>query len=129
MAWLNRLPGFTRSASGLEWSIWKLLPAIVLWGTAVPLAVAAAAWFAAPGLPTSAEDRGRLLMIYQIVGLVVLHWTLVLTLAIGSIPGAATAGKRASTSWLCLQRVQRCIECLRLCLLTRRLTPAERVGR
>ena len=83
MAWLNRLPGFTRSAPGLEWSIWKRLPAILLWGTAVPLAVGAAAWFAAPGLPTSAEDRSLLLMTYRIIGLVVLHWTLVLTLAIG----------------------------------------------
>ena len=83
MTWLNRLPGFTRSAPGLEWSIWKRLPEILLWGTAVPMAVAAAAWFAVPGLLTSAEDRHLLLMIYQLVGLVMLHWALVLTLAIG----------------------------------------------
>jgi len=83
MTWLNRLPGFTQSAPGLEWSIWKRLPAILLWGTALPLAVVAFAWPAAPGLSTSAEDRDLLLMVYQIIGLVVLHWTLVLTLAIG----------------------------------------------
>jgi len=63
--------------------IWKRLPAILLWGTAVPLAVAAAAWLAAPSLPANAVDRGSLLLIYQLVALVVLHWTLVLTLAIG----------------------------------------------
>ncbi len=83
MTWLNRLPGFTQSAPGLEWSIWKRLPAILLWGTAVLLAVAAAAWFAAPGLPTGAEDRQLLLTIYRLAGLVMLHWSLVLTLAIG----------------------------------------------
>jgi len=85
MAWLNRLPGFTQSAPGLEWAIWKRLPAILLWGTAVPLALAAAAWYAAPDLSTSAEYRDRLLMVYRLIGLVVLHWTLVLTVAIGCV--------------------------------------------
>jgi len=95
MNWLNRLPGFTRSAPGLEWSIWKRLPAILLWGTAVPLALAAAAWLAAPeplaltglaglaDLSIAAQDPALLLTLYQLVGLVLLHWTLVLTLAIG----------------------------------------------
>ena len=80
---MNRLPGFKRGAPGLEWSIWKRLPAVLAWGTAVPLAVAAAVWFAAPVLPAGAEDRQVLLTLYRIIGLVVLHWTLVLTVAIG----------------------------------------------
>ena len=83
MNWLKRLPGFTQSTPGLEWSIWKRLPAILLWGTALPLAVALVAWFAAPSMPAGAENRDALLLIYQLVGLVVLHWTLVLTVAIG----------------------------------------------
>ena len=83
MSWLNRLPGFTPSAPGLEWAIWKRLPAVLFWGTVVPLAMAAAAWFAAPGLPVGAEDPDVLLLIYQLIGFVVLHWTLVLTLTIG----------------------------------------------
>jgi hypothetical protein len=83
MDWLNRLPGFTRSAPGLEWSIWQRLPAILWWGTAVPMAVAAVAWLVAPSLPAGVHDKGLLLIIYQLIGLVVLHWTLVLTLAIG----------------------------------------------
>ncbi|MCY7307835.1 MAG: hypothetical protein LH632_17200 [Rhodoferax sp.] len=85
MGWLNRLPGFTQSAPGLEWTIWKRLPAILFWGTAVPLALAAAFWFASPDLSTSAQDRDRLLMVYMLIGLVVLHWTLVLTVAIGCV--------------------------------------------
>ena len=83
MGGLNRLPGFKRSASGLEWSIWKRLPAVLAWGTAVPLAVAVAVWFAAPAPPPGAEDGELLLTLYRIIGLVVLHWTLVLTVAIG----------------------------------------------
>ena len=83
MTGFNRLPGFTQSAPGLEWSIWNRLPAILLWGTAVPLAVAAAAWFAAPDLTTGADGRHLMLVIYRLAGLVLLHLTLVLTLAIG----------------------------------------------
>ena len=85
MGWLNRLPGFTRSAPGLEWSIWKRLPAILLWGTALLLALVAAAWSTAPVVPAGAEDRDLLLTIYQIIGVLLLHWALVLTLAIGCV--------------------------------------------
>lgn len=85
MGWLNRLPGFTQSASGLEWTIFKRLPAILLWGTAVPSALAAALWFASSDLLNTAEDRGNLLLVYQLIGLVLLHWTLVLTVAIGCV--------------------------------------------
>ena len=83
MGWLNRLPGFTQSAPGLEWTVWKRLPAIFLWGTAVPLVLAAALWCTSSDLINSAQDRQRLLMVYQLVGLISLHWTLVLTAAIG----------------------------------------------
>ncbi len=85
MSWLNRLPNFTQSAPGLEWTIWKRLPAILLWGTVMPLALGAVAWFAAPGLSGSFDGGDKLLMAYQIIGLVLLHWTLMLTLAIGCV--------------------------------------------
>jgi uncharacterized BrkB/YihY/UPF0761 family membrane protein len=80
---LNRLPGFQRSPPGLEWALWKRLPVILLIGTVVPLGVALALWWAAPGQPSGAEERELLLMTYRLIGLVVLHWTLVLTVAIG----------------------------------------------
>jgi hypothetical protein len=83
MQWLNRLPGFEPSAPGLEWALWKRLPAILGWGSVVPLLLALACWWAAPGPPSAAEDRDLLLLTYRLIGLVVLHWTLVLTLAIG----------------------------------------------
>jgi hypothetical protein len=82
---LTRLPGFTRSPPGREWALWKRLPAILAWGTAVPALVGAALWWTAPAAPAAALDSGRLLVIYQLLGLVLLHWTLVLTVAIGCI--------------------------------------------
>jgi uncharacterized BrkB/YihY/UPF0761 family membrane protein len=80
---LNRLPGFQRSPPGLEWTLWKRLPLILLIGTVVPLGLALALWWAAPGQLSGAAERELLLLTYRLIGLVVLHWTLVLTLAIG----------------------------------------------
>ena len=82
---LSRLPGFKRSPSGLEWALWKRLPAILVLGTAVPIGLALALWWAAPGQPSAAEERDLLLLTYKLIGLVVLHWTLVLTLSIGCV--------------------------------------------
>ncbi len=81
----NRLPGFQRAPSGREWTIFKRLPAILVAGTVVPGLVALALWASVPTERSAADERGLWLQIYQLVGLVVLHWTLVLTLAIGCI--------------------------------------------
>lgn len=79
---LRRLPGFERTPPGREWALWKRLPAILLMGTALPLAVLLALWWT---LATAAEERHLLLLSYQLLGLLVLHWTLVLTVAIGCV--------------------------------------------
>ena len=83
MNWLNRLPGFQRSPHGLEWAIWKRLPAIAAWGTALPAAVALALLWATPD--EAAADGSQLLVAYQLFGLALLHLTLVLTVAIGCV--------------------------------------------
>ena len=46
MTWLRRLSG--RSApSGLEWRRWQRLPAVLAWGTLLPvLGIALAVWLA-----------------------------------------------------------------------------------
>ena len=85
MGWLNKLPGFQRSAPGLEWAIWKRLPVILLAGTVLPLAAALAWWLVAPALPTAAEQRDLWLVVYRLAAVVVLHWTAVFTVAIGCV--------------------------------------------
>ncbi len=85
MNWLQKLPGFTRSAPGLEWALWKKLPWIALAGTALPLALVGLAWLAAPQALTPAHERQLTQWLYMAIGVVVLHWTLVLTAAIGCV--------------------------------------------
>lgn len=82
----NRLPGFVRSAPGWEQRIWQRLPAILLWGTLLPLGLAGLNRVLAPVVSESGAGAGAaalLLWDYTMFGVVVLHWTLVLTLALG----------------------------------------------
>jgi hypothetical protein len=83
MSMLRKLPGFHRSPAGLEWQVWRRLPAILAWGTLLPLSGVLALWCASPADGNAAHDPALDLWIYQLLGLVVLHWTLVFTLAIG----------------------------------------------
>jgi hypothetical protein len=79
----NRLPGFQRSAPGLEQRMWRRLPAILLWGTLLPLGLAGLNRAFAPAASESGTQSGAVLLWdYTLFGVVVLHWTLVLTLAL-----------------------------------------------
>ena len=82
---LNRLAGERRSPPGLEWALFKRLPGILVLGTLLPAGAGLILWWAAPGASSAAGQRDLLLWIYRLVGLVVLHWTLVLTVAIGCV--------------------------------------------
>ncbi len=80
----NKLPGFVQSAPGWEHLIWRRLPAILLWGTLLPLALVAVNHALAPAVPEFGASNGALLLWdYAMFGLVTLHWTLVLTVALG----------------------------------------------
>ena len=80
----NKLPGFVRSAPGWEQRIWRRLPAILLWGTLLPLLLSGLNHALAPAAPASgSSERALLLWDYTMWGLVSLHWTLALTLALG----------------------------------------------
>jgi hypothetical protein len=83
--WLQKLPGFTRSAPGLEWALWKKLPWIALAGTALPLALVGLAWLAAPQTLPPVHERQLTQWLYMAIGVVVLHWSLLLTAAIGCV--------------------------------------------
>lgn len=85
MNYFNKLAGFQRSPAGLEWQIWKQLHIIFAVGTVVPLLASAGAYVLG-GLETATQNaRAVEQFFYAMVGLVVLNWTLVLTLAIGCV--------------------------------------------
>ena len=73
----KRLPGFHRSPPGLEQRIWRRLPALLLWGTLVPLLLGAANHLIGD------ETPGTQMRDYALLGTVTLHWSLVLTLGLG----------------------------------------------
>lgn len=83
MAWLNKHPASVRSPAGLEWALWRRLPLILAVGTALPLAVLALSWFCSPDAADGTRDPASLRFEFVLIGIVVLHWTLVLTAAIG----------------------------------------------
>ena len=84
MNWLEKLPGFQRARPGLEWAIWKRLPAVLFWGLAIPLAgVMLLGWPRSEQASLDAADAEAELLMYQLIGLMVLHATVVLTVAVG----------------------------------------------
>jgi hypothetical protein len=79
----NKLPGYARSAPGLEQRVWRRLPAILLWGTLLPLALAGVNRALAPPASAAGGGEGALLLWdFMMYGVVVLHWSLVLTVAL-----------------------------------------------
>ena len=85
LPWLNQLPGFVRSAPGLERAIWRKLPAILLLGTLLPLAGVALAVWGSAEMVSSSAGRDLQQWAYLMLGVLFVHWTLVLTLAIGCV--------------------------------------------
>ena len=85
MGMLLRLPGSRREASGFEWALLRKLPRIALIGTLLP-ALAALAMRLVP-LEGSLAQVEKQLQTADIlaISVVVLHWTLVFTLAIACI--------------------------------------------
>lgn len=85
MKYLKKLDGFQRSPAGLEWFIWKKLSLILAIGTALPLLTSAGAYVIDGVEPATQNARAVEQFFYVMLGLIMLHWTLVLTLAIGCV--------------------------------------------
>jgi hypothetical protein len=104
MHWLNKLPNSIRSASGLEWALWRKLPLILLVGTVLPLLVAVALHLTSQD-DSPAQARWLQMADYVVAGVVIFHWTAVLTVAIGCVvvmlmkgPGYVADGLEVSHS-------------------------------
>jgi hypothetical protein len=85
MNWLKKLSPTRREASGLEWTLWRKLPLILLAGTALPLIVLGVVHLLTDPEPSAQQARWLQLADYVVGGVIIFHWTMVLTLGIGCV--------------------------------------------
>ncbi len=85
MNWLRKLPGYRRTPYGFEVRLLRMMPNALLAGTLLPAAAAWAArhWFTGGSL----DELERQIQTFDFVmiGVVVLVWTAVLTIAIACV--------------------------------------------
>ena len=103
MNWLQKLPHTVRTASGMEWSIWRKLPWIAVIGTAAPLVGLGILHATFEGSEGASQLRWLQMVDYFVGAVVIFHWTMVLTVAIGCVvvmvmkgPGYVADGYRVS---------------------------------
>lgn len=85
MNWFKKIPHHSRAAPGLEWRLWRKLPLIALAGTVLPLLCLALVHAMAQAEPDAAQARWMQMMDYMVGGLIVFHWSMVLTTGIGCV--------------------------------------------
>ena len=85
MELFRKLPGYRRAESGFEWVLFKRLPWIALAGTSLAVAVPGAAWLALRHAVDPFSDPAFMRLVYIMIGAVVVHWTAIVTLAIGCV--------------------------------------------
>lgn len=88
MNWLKKVPGSQRAPAGWEWPLWRSLPAAALAGLVVPALVWVGLRILIPeGEDPAAAETARWVERagYALIGYVVLHFTLLSTVAIGCI--------------------------------------------
>lgn len=105
MNWLKKLPHSARADSGLEWTLWRKLPLIALVGTLLPLLVLGLVHWLADRQAGAADARWLQMIDYVVGGVVIFHWSMVATVAIGCVivmvmkgPGYVADGYRVSHS-------------------------------
>jgi hypothetical protein len=85
MKWLHKLPDSVRSASGLEWSIWRKLPAITLLGAGLPLLCLGLLHFFMDAEASAAQARWLQMADFFCWAVVIFNLTMVFTVAIGCV--------------------------------------------
>jgi hypothetical protein len=105
MNWLKKLSPSRREVSGLEWTLWRKLPLIFLAGTALPLLALGVLHLLADPEASAQQVRWLQIADYVVGGVVVFHWSMVLTLGIGCVivivmkgPGYVADGYQVSHS-------------------------------
>ncbi|TYC61160.1 hypothetical protein ETQ85_03635 [Zoogloea oleivorans] len=85
MNWLQRLPGSRKEIPGFEWRLLRKLPLITLVGTLLPALYALNARVFDGGLSDAVVLKAVQSADIVAIATVVLHWTVVFTLAIGCV--------------------------------------------
>jgi hypothetical protein len=80
MEYFNKLPGFVKSPSGLEWVLLKKIPWIFLISAFTPCAIILKLY-----LLNNALDAEQLKIIYQCLGVLFSLWFFIGTVAIGCV--------------------------------------------
>jgi hypothetical protein len=81
--WFGKLPHSVRAASGLEWTLWRKLPLIAGVGTVLPLLLLGLIHFFADPEGSAAQERNLMLANFIVIAIVIFHWSMVITVAIG----------------------------------------------
>ncbi|MCE2690375.1 MAG: hypothetical protein LW862_11165 [Rubrivivax sp.] len=85
MTWLRRISPGRSAPAGLEWRLWRRLPAITLWGLGLLGLALLWQWAQFPDAATPAQERAYWLTVYRLAGAAVLHLTLVFTVGVGCV--------------------------------------------
>ena len=85
MNWLQKIPHSVRSASGLEWSVWRKLPMIALVGTILPLLGLLLAHVLTDADADPEHARWLQMADFLVGAILIFHLTMVLTAAIGCV--------------------------------------------
>ena len=85
MRLFNKLPNHVRYPPGLEWSILKKLPLVLLLGTLLPLAIALSNRTFPPDAAAAQLAKHIKLVDILCIATAVTAWTAVLTVAIGCV--------------------------------------------
>lgn len=85
MNWLQKVPHSIRSASGLEWALWRKLPVIALMGTLLPLLGLGVMYALSDREASASTARAFQLARYVVGAIIVFHWSMVLTVAVGCV--------------------------------------------
>lgn len=83
MKWFRKIPGTVRAPSGLEWTLWRKLPAIAAIGTALPLLVLVILHFTSDTSADPLQERWLQRMDFVVAAVIIFHWTMVLTVGVG----------------------------------------------
>ena len=85
MNWLQKIPHSVRAASGLEWALWRKLPMIALLGTVLPLLALLALHVTTEPDASGSQARWLQMADFFVGAVLVFHWTMVITVAIGCV--------------------------------------------